>query len=129
MIQRSKLLAIRGRPEEALGWMDAAMRLNPLHPTWYYSQLGIVLYSLRRYAEAAQGLKRLPNPGHWSRAWLAACYAQLGQMSETKAEVAAILREWPNFSTADFLRRDILLERVEDRELLREGLIKAGLPK
>jgi adenylate cyclase len=129
MIQRSTLLAIRGRPEEALDWMDAAMRLNPFHPTWYNNHLGIVLYSLRRYAEAAQAFKRLPNPGPWSSTRLAACYAQLGQTAETEAQVAVVLRQRPNFSTADFLRRDVLLERAEDRELLRDGLIKAGLPE
>jgi hypothetical protein len=43
--------------------------------------------------------------------------------------VAEILRLKPDFSTAKFLRIDVLLEREEDRELLREGLIKAGLPE
>ena len=48
--------------------------------------------------------------------------------AEAEAQVAAILRQRPDFSIAEFLRRDILLEREEDREHLREGLIKAGLP-
>src|SRR5262249_931087 len=34
MIQLSALLCARGRPEEALAWMDAAVRLNPFPPTW-----------------------------------------------------------------------------------------------
>ena len=64
MVTKGRLLALRGRPEEALDWVDAAVRLNPLHPPWYYNQFGIALYSLRRFAEAAQALKRFPSRAH-----------------------------------------------------------------
>jgi adenylate cyclase len=60
---------------------------------------------------------------------LAACYAQQGEGAETQAKVTALLRLRPNFSTEAFLREGVLLERAEDRELLREGLMKAGLPE
>lgn len=122
------LLAMRGKPEEGLAWMQSAIRLNPIHPTWYNAQLGIVLYSLRRYAEAAQAFRHRPNPGYWTRARLAACCAQLGDTAAAEAQREAILRQRPDFSIADFLRTDILLERADDREHLREGLLKAGLP-
>jgi TolB-like protein/Tfp pilus assembly protein PilF len=128
MMQKGRLLATRGRPEEALHWLEAAVRLNPLHPPWYNAQFGVALYSLRRFAEAAQALNRLPNRGAWSRARLAACYAQLERTSDAQAAVAEVLRLQPNFSTADYIRNSAILERSEDRELLREGLIKAGLP-
>jgi adenylate cyclase len=123
------ILALRGKAEDGLGWMQEAMRLNPFHPTWYSARLGIVLYSLRRYAEAAQALRRIPTPGYWSRTRLAACYGQLGRSAEAEAQKAAILQEKPHFTIAEFFRRDVLLERAEDRELLHEGLVKAGLPE
>jgi adenylate cyclase len=124
-----ELLALRGRAEEALRFIESAMRLNPFHPTWYSFQLGITLYSLQRYEEAAQAFKRMPSPGYWTHARLAACYAQLGRMAEAHAAAAEALRKRPGFSTAEFLHRDILLERAEDRSDLSEALIKAGLPK
>jgi adenylate cyclase len=127
--QMGYLLAQRGKPEEALGWIEASERLNPFPPTWYLFSLATPLYSLRRYAEAAQALKRLVNPGPWTRARLAACHAQLGQTKEAQAQVSAILRLRPDFSTADYLRRVALLERAEDVDHLREGLTKAGLPE
>jgi hypothetical protein len=70
----------------------------------------------------------MPYPGTWSRARLAACYAQLERKAEAQAAVAEILRLQPDFTTAEYMRNSVLLERAEDRELLREGLIKAGLP-
>ncbi len=122
------LLALRGKPEEALVWLETAMRLNPLYPKWYNIFLGITSYSLRRYDEAAQALHRVSDPGYWSRARLAACFAQLGRAKEADAQVSEILKQKPDFSITGLFRDDVLLEREEDRQLLREGLIKAGLP-
>ena len=124
--QMGYLLALRGRPEEGLEWIDAAKRLNPLHPSWYNFSVGIALYSLARYEEAAKAFQRLPNFGPWARARLAACLAQTGQTAEARAEAAAVLEKRPDFSIEQFLARDVLLERVEDREQLRQGLTRAG---
>jgi adenylate cyclase len=124
------LLALRGRPEEALVWTEGAMRLNPFYHPWYNGQRGIALYSLRRYAEAAKDLRKFPPiSGYWSAARLAACFGQLCNTAEVEESAATVLRLKPDFSIAEFLRSDVLLERPEDREHLREGLIKAGLPE
>jgi adenylate cyclase len=127
--QMGFLMMIRGKPEEALQWMATARRLNPFQPTWYNFGLGVTLYFLRRYVEAEQALKRLPNPGPWPRSVLAACCARLGKTVDAQAQVAAILRWRPDFSIETFLHSDVLLERAEDRDHLREGLIEAGLPR
>jgi tetratricopeptide (TPR) repeat protein len=129
MMHKGQLLALRGRLEEALDCLEAAVRLNPLHPPWYNAPLGIALYSLRRFAEAAQALKRIPDQGTWARARLAACYAQLERSTEAQQTVADVLQLQPDFSTAEYMRKSVLLERREDRELLREGLLKAGFPE
>jgi TolB-like protein len=128
MIMRGRLLALRGRPEEALVCLEAAGRLSPLRTRWYDVYFGIALYSLRRFAEAAQAFKQMPLPYAWSSARLAACYAQLEQPAEAQEAVAEVLRLQPDFSTAEYMRKSVLLEHAEDRELLRDGLIKAGLP-
>jgi tetratricopeptide (TPR) repeat protein len=128
LTQKGRVLAMRGRSDEALVLLEAAVRLNPLHPQWYNAHFGIALYSLRRFAEAAQALKRMSRPAAWSYARLAACYAQLEDTEAAQAAVTEVLRLQPDFSTADYMRKSVLLERVGDRELLREGLLKAGLP-
>ncbi|CDX27550.1 putative adenylate cyclase 3 [Mesorhizobium sp. ORS 3324] len=128
LIMKGRLLAFRGRPEEALVFLEAAGRLNPLHFRWYDVHFGVAFYSLRRFAEAAQAFKQMHLPSSWSSARLAACYAQLELTEAAQAAVAEVLRLQPDFSTAEYMRKSVLLERAEDRELLREGLIKAGLP-
>ena len=128
MTFKGRLLAFRGRPEEALVCLEAAGRLNPLHSRWYKVSFAIALYSLRRFAEAAHALRQMPHTNAWSTARLAACYAQLDQTAEAQAAVAEVLRLQPDFSTAQYMRKDVLLELPEDQELLREGLLKAGLP-
>jgi adenylate cyclase len=131
VVQKGRLLAMRGRPEEALDCLETAVRLNPLHPPWYNAYFGITLYSLRRFAEAAQTLKRMPDLGFgaWGLARLAACYAEFEQNAEAHTAVAEVLRLQPDFSTAEYMRKSVLLECEADRELLREGLLKAGLPE
>jgi adenylate cyclase len=129
LIGLAYVLVLRGRHEEGLEMMQEAVRLNPFQPTWYSARFAVAFYCLRRYAEAARAFKQIPTPGYWARARLAACYGQLGHTTEAKAQVEAILQIRPDFTVHDFLLRDVLLERQEDREQLREGLVKAGLPE
>jgi len=130
LIFRGRVLATRGRSQEALACFEVAFRLNPLYQysSGYSSLFGVALYALGRFEEAAQALKRVPRPNSWSNARLAACYAKLGRTAEAQTTAAEVLRQQPDFSTAEFMRKSVLLERAEDQELLREGLIKAGLP-
>ena len=67
--------------------------------------------------------------GTWGLARLAACFAELEQNAEAHKAVAEVLRLQPNFSTAEYMRISVLLEREVDRELLSEGLLKAGFPE
>lgn len=122
------LLVQRGHPADGLGWIEKAMRLNPFYPSWYEAQLAAALFSLRRFSEAAQAIRRMPDEGRWSSR-LAACYGHLGQHKEAAAEAAAIMRNQPDYSIGRFMNQIVLLERTEDRELFCEGLLKAGLPE
>jgi adenylate cyclase len=53
-----------GRPAEAIGWAEKAMRLQPRHPFWYAFQLGKAYRLTGRYGEAvtAQQQAVLRNP-------------------------------------------------------------------
>ncbi len=90
-----------GQPEEALGLIEKAIRLNPRHPPIYLQSLSFAYRIARRYEEAIIPAKKIlalnPNfvPAHLM---LANCYAQLDRMEEAHAEAAEVLRLAPYYS-------------------------------
>jgi adenylate cyclase len=121
-----------GEPERAVAILDANTRLDPLMPLALTSGIrGYANYMLRRYGEAARLLHectlRLPNV-QTLHLWLAAAYAQLGQIEAAKAEAAEVLRINPGF-TLEQWKRIAVFKYPEDKEHRLEGLRKAGLPE
>jgi adenylate cyclase len=127
-VEQLGLIAIRaGRAAEGIDLVRQAMRLNPYHPDWYWTDLAIGLYAARRYAEALDANRRIAawkSPAHLAR--LAACHAQLGDLDEARAQAAELLRLKPDFRisalTSSYKNRD-------DVEHELDGLRKAGLPE
>jgi TolB-like protein/Tfp pilus assembly protein PilF len=119
-----RLLAAEGHWDEALERIREAMRINPYHPDWYWQVLGAVLYSVGRYADAAEALGRATHRGFWSRCYLAACLAQLGRLDEASTALAEARRLRPDCSLAKMRTRDF---SPGDSKRFIEGLRKAGL--
>jgi adenylate cyclase len=118
--------AALGRSEEGIQRIREAMRLNPFHPEWYWSDLGMVLYAARRYADALEAFGRRAQKGPWSLCRIAACYAQMNRMEEAAETVAEVLRQEPDFSIS---RRRLHMWVEAEAEHIREGMRKAGLPE
>ncbi len=118
------LLASLGRPEEGIDSVREAMRLNPYHPDWYWSVLGHVLFTERRYADAAEAYGRMTRRGFWALCFVAACFAQIGRKEEAVAAVTAARGLRPNLSLAN-LRLSKMY--AADAEHIIESLHKAGL--
>lgn len=78
MVMLGYVMAMRGRPEDGLRWMEAGARLNPLYPDWYHSDMAIALHMAGRYAEAIARIQCLPKMNAWKETRLAACHAALG---------------------------------------------------
>ena len=95
--QMGFVLALRGRPVEALAWLDRAVRVNPIHPDWYNSDRGIALYVAGDYAEALASLSKVPNRTPWGMTRIAACHAQLGHNDEARRLMAEVRRVAPEF--------------------------------
>ncbi len=83
----SHLLNLTGRPEEALGQIDIALKLDPMNPfiiTFY----GVDLYMARKYNEAIRAYNDALNlsPGYpFSLANLCQAYQAAGRAGETYA--------------------------------------------
>jgi TolB-like protein/DNA-binding winged helix-turn-helix (wHTH) protein len=128
----AQILIYAGRPAEAFGWMEKAMRLNPHYPAFYLHILAQAYGWMERYEEALATWKSylLRSPGgplalgaHLS---LAAIYSVLDRGEEARAEVAEVLRINPQFSL-EGLRQIALLKDQASLERVIAALRKAGL--
>jgi adenylate cyclase len=118
-----------GRPEETVGLMEKAMRLNPHYPEYYPSILGFSYRLLGHYQEAiaAQKSALSRNPDFLSgHTVLAVLYSELGREEEARAEVAEMLRISPQFSLKVYGQR-IPFKNPADLERYLAALRKAGL--
>ena len=63
------MLRWTGRPQEAIGLLQTAMRLDPFYSAWYEFYLGHVLYQTGQHEEAIAALQRgaARNPNYRSR--------------------------------------------------------------
>lgn len=122
-------LTLGEQPEEGIGLIEKAMRLNPRYPAVYLVWLANGYYPTGRREEAIAALKRAVslNPNllgaHLS---LASIYSELGQAAAAQAEVAEVLRINPKFSLEVHKQR----APIKDPTMLERHLAalrKAGL--
>jgi adenylate cyclase len=124
------VLIYAGRPpEEGIGLMEKALRLNPRQPFSYFQNLGWAYRAVGRYEEAIAPLKKALtlNPNiPTSHLNLAVCYAELGRQEEARAELAEALRLNPNYSV-EGSRQMLPFKDPAALERWLNGLRKAGL--
>jgi TolB-like protein/tetratricopeptide (TPR) repeat protein len=125
LAQMAFLLTLRGRPAEALQWLDGAVRLNPIHPDWYHYDRALAFYAIGQYRAAAASLSRLPVLEPGARTRLAACHAQLGELDVASRHMALLRRLHPRFSPMNYVGKSLAFERAADAEHLSEGVMKA----
>jgi TolB-like protein len=127
MALRAPLAVYLGKPEEGERWARRSMQLNPHHPDWYVTNLGLALYALGRYGEAVAAYARVAAPQVGVLAGLAASHAQAGNAAAAEAARARLLALAPDFSARRFVDPRPF-QNESDRAHLLQGLEKAGLP-
>lgn len=126
-VKTGRYLAFTSQLDEALSVVRHAMFLNPLHPSWYFQELGVVYYSMDKFDAAIVAFKQNWELGAYDLAFIAACQVANNQLAEAKANCAKALLMEPNSSVKLFTQ----FETYEDSnksDLLSERMIKAGFP-
>jgi DNA-binding SARP family transcriptional activator/TolB-like protein len=125
-----------GDPERGLALAEAARRLHPFHPDWYFGALAGNHFIAGHWREAATLLARTPDAYADSRAFLAAAHAHLGDLDRARDHARRFLARFgvaiaPGARPADavaWVLRVNPLRREADRDVLVAGLVRAGLP-
>jgi len=128
-VLHATLLYYAGRPEQGLAEMKKAMQLNPHHPSNYLFHLGQAYFVMRQYPEAIAAFKKgLESNSDSERlhVWLAAAYAQAGDIKDARWEIDQVLYVNPEFSL-EKIKRSFPFKEPADLEHFMSGLRKAGL--
>jgi adenylate cyclase len=128
VVQQGEILTWIGEPESGIPWIQKAMRLNPFHPPRFWSHLGRAYFVARRYAEAVEAFKRITAPDQFHHAFIAACYAQIGDTAAADHHAREVLSRNPGFSWRSTLEPVLYYKRDSDLAHHRDSVLKAGLP-
>ena len=125
-------LLYAGYPSRAMEITNALIRLDPFYPPLTSAYRGYASYTLKNYEAAVASLVeacgRAPRQRNF-RQWLAASYAQLGELHGASEEAAAVLQIQPDYTIAAVAAIFSPFKHPDDAEHLYQGLRKAGLPE
>src|SRR3954449_1839144 len=85
---------------------------------WSYIRLAVT---------AIVAFNRISRPSYSAHAHVAACYAELHQSTEAQQHTTQVIALFPTFSTERYAKT-LRLRDEADREHIRAGMLRAGLP-
>ena len=125
------ILLFAGKPDEAIGYFNKGIRLNPFPAYWYFAHLSRCYSMKGQYEDALtainKALHRSPdNPSNHRQ--LAIVYALLDRKEEASAAVKKTLEIDPNYSVKRVLKASPYKNHA-DLKLFVDALRKAGFPE
>ena len=127
-VKAGSYFSFSGQPEEALASIRRAMRLNPHHPDWYWTELGLALHTSGDYQSAIEALLKNALPSFFDLALLTASNVEVGRIEEARSYAKQLSEMKPN-ATVHYFRSRLPYRRPEDLTRLLDGLQKAGVPE
>jgi len=125
LAQLGFVIGMRGRPAEALAWLEKAIALNPFRPDWYDMDLSFVFYGLGRYDETAEILLSSRDDAPYRKLWLAASYAMSGDLVRAAAVIDRFHGEMGDVDVINQARLWTEFEHERDFQHLATGLSAA----
>lgn len=123
------LLYYAGRPKLGLERIKEAMKINPHHPYNYHFHLGQAYFVLHQYKEALDAFQSGIDSNPASErlhVWMAATYAQDGDIDNASWEAELVMSSNPNFSVARMEKAFPFKDPAELKHFT-DGLRQAGL--
>lgn len=120
-------LCLVGHPAKAIAQLKLAIELDPLHPEWFFGNLGLAHYMSQDYDTAIAVMASMVNTGSHLDI-RAAAYAQAGFEPDARSIMSGFLELRPN-SNIRQTSMEFPFKNPEDLEHLLEGLRKAGMPE
>ncbi len=130
----AQALALSGRPKEAIGMIERALRLRPHPPKWHQQIAGLAYLLAGEPARAAEQLGPLYGAGtfanaRWWPGWLyIASLAHGGRIDDAAAVVRAAKARRPERSVSAVAQSLDVFADEAGLGLVREGLRLAGMP-
>jgi TolB-like protein len=123
--QLGYLLVLRGKPLEAVNWIERAMRLNPIYPEFYHYDRGLGLYGLGEYEQAIETFERPSYRPAWVEMRLAAAYAMTGNADAARRHVLKARALDTSYEPLPHAQHNMPYEHQTDADHLVEGIEKA----
>ena len=125
------ILNYAGRPDEAIGYTNKAIRLNPFPSFWLYRDMGHIYLLKGQYEKALPEFKKalqLAPKSHSPHFWLSVNYILLGREEEARASAEKALELAPWLSVS-FRAKTAPYKNQADLELNLDAMRKAGFPE
>jgi len=117
-----------GRIDEALQGLEEVVRRDPFPPAYIVETIAIAQIQARRYVEAIKTVRGLREWQPWNYAYLAGCYAALGDLSKADAYAAETMKAMPTFSISWCMLQEPF-QNQENITRFEDILRKAGFPE
>ena len=118
--------AYTGASADAVTLVNRARQLNPLHPAWYWQQLGVAKFGQADYQQTIRMFSRLPYLGFFDRLYLAASHAHLGDADAAARHLKFALEQKPELTCRN-VDRYFPYNGEGDLMKVIDGLALAGL--
>jgi adenylate cyclase len=124
-------LGYAGRPDEAIGYLNKGIRLNPFPAYWYFAHLGRCYMLKGQYEDALTALKKAlhRSPDAFStHVYLVIIYALLDRQEEAEAAAKKVLEIMPSYSV-ERASKTAPYKNQADLKLFIDAMRKTGFPE
>ena len=127
-VKMARFYAYIDEHEKAIKTVKRAIRLNPMHPGWYWQEWGIINYSMGEYGKSIDAYYKNWELGAYDLALIAASHVALKDIESAKEVAQKALAMEPKLSAY----RLTMFETYQDKakhQLLYDRMIAAGFPE